>query len=835
MSKYSLMGLLGLKDGMSPGLRSVLNLTGQVERRVLGLDRALKNLGQSKTTIKVGLSDTASSGLKRLEQQLTRVGRSRITLDKQAAAALASGPSGAGARVIGLDERRRHNEVRRVERLEAQARSRAERESKRAQEQAARQQERFHTKVERESQRAQQRMVQQQQRDRLRFERESATFLKRREREELRIAQQQVRSQARAEQLARRSLDRHRREDARSLQLAERQRQRTIDAWGRGLNRVTGGIWNTTKGLFSGIGSLVMAPVRMLTSLPGMLGMAGGLYGAVSLIRSGLDFSAQMEQNRIAFTTMLGDATKAGQMVNTLFQFSKVTPFEFGDVTQGARMLLAMGFTQDKVIPWLTAIGNATSALGASQEVTQRLIIAIGQIQAKGKLMGEEIRQLAETGIPVVDILSKKLGLAKEEIMKGGDAGISAERALAALYEGLGEKFAGGMAAQSRTWNGLWTTLRDNAMMTLGAMGDGIRGKLQPELMRIVDWFDQNPKQLDMWRQRLTSIGYKGAKYLADVFQSAMAKVDSLFTDPKFQDADFLGKAKIAWSTLIAEPFAEWWGGSGKQRVTETARDIGAFIGGTIAGAVRALFGLEMDGAFADAGVSAGSAFVDGFAQKLGEVDWGAVVGNSFKEHPVLTTATGFGISNFLTGGLLAAATGALLKWGAGKAWAAMAGQGAAGAAASTATGAGAASASVALPVAAVLAGLGAVGWYQNRKFNKTMAPFDEALGGDEGRKAAARRAWWLEMASPFSGTLLPEWIGAGSVAAKEHGGWLEGLRKLLEDAQRNNVTTEPDKQVKVELSVQVTRADVVDDEGLAEKITKRVTIGLQEVLENMA
>lgn len=538
--KYTLMGALGLQDQMSPTLSRVLGLVNATTHATERLNRAIGTLGRTRPVIRV--KDEATPAISRIEQRLAKAGKTPVNLrlitggaTGQVAAGLTPGGS-AGA--LAAAER----QAQRLTRLDQ---VRVER--------AAREQERLRLRAER-----------QQEQGRLRAEREAVRTLLRQQRE-------QARASTLAERQAARALQRQQREEARAATLADRQRKSTLDALGRGVERVTGRLWGTGRSLAGGLFSLVTAPFRMvggaLTSLPGILGVAGGVAGVAWLVKGSLEFSSNMEQAQIAFTTMLGSAEKAKSFIQELWQFAAKTPFEFPDVQQGARMLLAMGFAAKEVVPWLTSIGNATSALGASQEVIQRVILAIGQIRAKGKLMGEEIRQLAETGIPVVEILAKKLGMAKEEIMEGGRAGIDAERALAALYGGLNERFGGGMLAQSRTFKGLFTTLKDNTMALLGGLGDGIRGKLQPRLMQIVDFFEQNPKKVAQWRQRLVSLGYSATKSLMDLFDRAMTRIGAMIDSPRFQQADFWGKLRIAWDELIGKPFADWWNSTGRQTI----------------------------------------------------------------------------------------------------------------------------------------------------------------------------------------------------------------------------------------------------------------------------
>jgi len=70
------------------------------------------------------------------------------------------------------------------------------------------------------------------------------------------------------------------------------------------------------------------------------LGMAGlGIAGGVM----GLKTAASMENADIAFTTMLGSATKAHTFLKKLADFAAATPFEFPELQTAASSLISAG------------------------------------------------------------------------------------------------------------------------------------------------------------------------------------------------------------------------------------------------------------------------------------------------------------------------------------------------------------------------------------------------------------------------------------------------------------------------------------------------------------
>lgn len=212
---------------------------------------------------------------------------------------------------------------------------------------------------------------------------------------------------------------------------------------------------NFSKGIVAGIAGLGVA----LTGLGGISVKA----------------AADMGMTRVAFTQMLGSAEKAEVLIKDLQKFAAETPFEFEQVKGAAQKFLAFGFTAEQVIPILTSVGNAASGLGMGQDGIDRMTLALGQMAAKGKVSGEEMRQLAESGIPAWQMLADKMGVSIPEAMdQVSKSGVSAAVGLDAIVSGMDQKFSGMMAKQSQEIPGLWATLTDNAGMAAIALGESL-------------------------------------------------------------------------------------------------------------------------------------------------------------------------------------------------------------------------------------------------------------------------------------------------------------------------------------------------------------------------
>lgn len=228
----------------------------------------------------------------------------------------------------------------------------------------------------------------------------------------------------------------------------------------------------------------------------------GGLVGV------GVKFNADMEQANVAFTTLLGSAKASQKMLADLKKFSAETPFEFPGIEKSAKLMLAMGFNAQQIMPNLQSIGDAVAAIGGNQDTLNGVTMALGQMLTKGKVSAEEMNQLAERGIGGWEILSQKLGKSKAELMKMAEQGkLLADEALPQLLEGLGEKYAGAMEKQSKTFNGLMSTLKDLGRFFLGDVTKALFDKLKGSVEGLSAKYNELQKngKIKEWADKISS------------------------------------------------------------------------------------------------------------------------------------------------------------------------------------------------------------------------------------------------------------------------------------------------------------------------------------------
>ncbi|WP_139692560.1 tape measure protein [Sporolactobacillus terrae] len=130
----------------------------------------------------------------------------------------------------------------------------------------------------------------------------------------------------------------------------------------------------------------------------GLIG-AGASVAALAgtVTAAGVNFDRMKEQSQIAWQTLLGGSKQATKMINDLQVMAAKTPFSFESADKAAKLLKSMGFSAKEIIPDLKTLGDATAAVGGSQEDLEGVATAIGQMNAKQKVSAEEINLLSRS------------------------------------------------------------------------------------------------------------------------------------------------------------------------------------------------------------------------------------------------------------------------------------------------------------------------------------------------------------------------------------------------------------------------------------------------------
>lgn len=190
-----------------------------------------------------------------------------------------------------------------------------------------------------------------------------------------------------------------------------------------------------------------------------------GLVGAGT---AGIKFNAQIEQYTATFETFTGSVDEANKTIERLKTLGAETPFEFTDLAETTQLLMAYGFSADEAVNSLTMLGDA-----AQGDVEKLNSIATGfaRMKSSGKVTLEYLNLMIENGFNPLNQVAEDTGMTMAEVYDAISNGeITFEQIQSAMEKMTGEggQYFGLMEKQSKTLNGMLSTLSDTVQMKLG-------------------------------------------------------------------------------------------------------------------------------------------------------------------------------------------------------------------------------------------------------------------------------------------------------------------------------------------------------------------------------
>lgn len=264
---------------------------------------------------------------------------------------------------------------------------------------------------------------------------------------------------------------------------------------------------------------------------------------------------------------------------------------------------------------------NLTHPVGQAADAIEELDISITNADGSVKPLSQTLQELRSkfSALSEAERAQYAAMLAGQEGMSGLLAIVNAsEQDFASLTDqinnssGAAEEMADIMMDNLAGKFELFTGSLDSMKLSLGE-------KFKPYLIEALDWLTN--KVPDVENALLTAMNS------FDRFvEKTKAKIDEFTATDEWQNADLFGKIGIAWDELVAEPFSDWWNGSGKVKVAGVARDIGVGIGTAISTGIMALMGIDVS-SVVDEGSSIGRQFAEGFTEGMNGVSIAGALG----------------------------------------------------------------------------------------------------------------------------------------------------------------------------------------------------------------
>ena len=260
------------------------------------------------------------------------------------------------------------------------------------------------------------------------------------------------------------------------------------------------------------------------------LGKAIGRIATVAAAFQALKFTivktAELETQTRSLKVLTGSLKSAQTIIKQLQDIGAVTPFTSTELIDTAKRLRAFGVETDKLVDTTRRLGDVAGATGAD---LGGIATAFGQIQAKGRLQGEELLQLQERGIDLQSELQRMYGMTGEEFRKALEKGkFSAEAVDVALQNltNTGGKYANGAIAQSDTLAGKFSTLQDGITRTAQAIGQVLSPALQTILTQAIGVVNSINNALAAGR-RIQQFGIDASKR-NELFQQAGREAEEI-------------------------------------------------------------------------------------------------------------------------------------------------------------------------------------------------------------------------------------------------------------------------------------------------------------------
>lgn len=237
--------------------------------------------------------------------------------------------------------------------------------------------------------------------------------------------------------------------------------------------------------------SQATATERAIGGLGGAIGKLAAAFSVIQAAKFVFVSTAEIESQTRSLQVLTGSAEKAGQIIKDLQQLGAATPFTSTELIDSAKRLQAFGVETNKVVETTRRLADVSGATGAE---LQGLVTAYGQVQAKGRLQGEELLQFQERGVALQQVLKEEYKLSGEEFQDALEKGrISAQAVEYAIQKltSAGGKYADGAVAQSDTLAGRLSTLQDAVQNLASRLGSILAPAMQSILGLAIDIANQ--------------------------------------------------------------------------------------------------------------------------------------------------------------------------------------------------------------------------------------------------------------------------------------------------------------------------------------------------------
>jgi tape measure domain protein len=236
----------------------------------------------------------------------------------------------------------------------------------------------------------------------------------------------------------------------------------------------------------SKIGVSTSALAELATPI-GAIGLIGGAIAGIGV--ASVKSASELETLDTNLGTLLGSMDKGVALRKKLQSYGQSTPYDTEGLAKAATTMLGYGVAQEKVMPVMKQLGDI--AMG-NKEHLNALALAYGQMAASGKVMKQDLNQMANAGFGVNQI-AESMGVSVGKFNKMvGEGKVKIEDINKALTDATS---AGGLFYQSAinsssTFEGVMSNLGEAANNTLANIGTSLLPMVKEAAQGLVQVFE---------------------------------------------------------------------------------------------------------------------------------------------------------------------------------------------------------------------------------------------------------------------------------------------------------------------------------------------------------
>lgn len=282
-------------------------------------------------------------------------------------------------------------------------------------------------------------------------------------------------------------------------------------------------------------GSINESQNKFMGGLLSMKTLVAGAFGTIGAMvaKTGVDYNSMVENSTVAWNTLLGSQTKAKDMLQQISTFAKNTQFGTEDVDTMAKYMYNAGQSGKQLFDSLNKIADVSGAFNIQADDAKELTRQMSQVIQSGTAYTEDLNILQDRGVPIYKALAKEMGTNVAAVKQMASQGkISADVYMKA-FNGVADSVKGASAAQSQTFTGMISTLKDDWDILAGALSKPIFSALKKglnELMPLMDGFVSLTKgDMKGFEQSLeTAFGKGGANQIMGFISSIRSGMDQI-------------------------------------------------------------------------------------------------------------------------------------------------------------------------------------------------------------------------------------------------------------------------------------------------------------------